>query len=103
MPVFGSQTLGGAEVELGTRRIDKIVVADPINHAFLARQGVFDGDERLFVLCIAFRVNGNAFGLKEIDAGFFVDRRQIEGDVFFAHLTDAYPDVGRDPVPLGVR
>ena len=98
-----SESGGRGEVELGPRRVDEVVVLDLLDLPGLARRRVLHRDESAAARLIPLWVDGYGLGLTEIDTLLRVDGSQREGDLIRRHPPHADPDVGRDPVPLGVR
>jgi len=98
-----AETLGGSEVELRAGGVDEVVVLD----RFLLALGAFDrrrdDDEGTLVPVATLRMNGRGARLMELDALAPVDGRERERHLALGHPADADPDVGRNPVPLGIR
>jgi hypothetical protein len=98
----GTQAGCRAEVELGPRRVDEVVVLDALCLAGPRGVGVDDVDEALRGRGIALGVQGDGLGLTEVDAVLVVDRPERERHLLGLHATHPDPDVRGDPVPLRV-
>ena len=90
------------EVQLGSGRVDEVVVLELLALAAALGRGVHDVDVGRAALAVPLRVKRDRLGLAERDALLGVHRCEREGHLVGIHAADSDPDVGRDPVPLGV-
>ncbi len=100
--MIGAQAFGRTKIQLRPGGVNQIVVADFFLHTRLIGAGVFHAHKGCRTAGVTFRVDGQSLGLMEFDVGFGIQLGQIKSDVFFGHLTDADPDIGRNPVPFRV-
>jgi hypothetical protein len=98
---FRSKAGRAGKVELGSGCVDQIVVGnfDP----FHTRGRLLLRNDKRAASLAALRVELDRTGFDERDTLLGVDRDEIEGDLRRGHLSNADPDVGRDPIPHSLR
>ena len=101
MPVW-TEPGGRGEVELGSSRIDEEVVLEIADFARAFRIGVARGDVWPSVLRSAGSMQFEGERLMKLNTFASIHGGKREGDLLRGHLTDAYPDVRWDPIPLRV-